>query len=168
MMRLPRPHIPLAVRCFVVERQLIRFDQAKVVETLRNIRPMGMRLKVGIEALKLIFGWEAVHLDHQPALALRKLNRRTGMYTPDANDPDHLLYREADAHRIKTLVRGDGAQFSDRALIKRQKRQARKADPMESWVTMKRRSAKRKLRSRSSSWPKRKLRSRSSWSKQPR
>jgi hypothetical protein len=71
--------------------------------------------KLGCEA-------DALQLDHDPALAARQFNARTGIYVPDANDPDHLIYREKHAHLIKTNTRGDGAQHPDRVLIKRERR----------------------------------------------
>jgi hypothetical protein len=78
---------------------------------------------------------EALHLDHDPPLGAReKVFNSAGEhvgYEPDANDPEHLIYRTATAHRFKTNVRGDGAQHPDRVLIKRQrkleKREAAKA-----------------------------------------
>jgi hypothetical protein len=96
-------------------------------------------------ALYFLFGDRPCHLDHDPPLRVRKFNKRTGRYTPDANDPDYLVYRTAEDHRLKTNVRGDGAQFPDRVLIKRAKR------------------LERKKKRKKTLWPKRKLRSRSSW-----
>jgi hypothetical protein len=66
-----------------------------------------------------------LHLDHDPPLAARKKIKRGGIvvgYEPDANDPDYLTYRTADDHRLKTNVRGDGAQYPDRVLIKKIRR----------------------------------------------
>ncbi len=54
--------------------------------------------------------FESPHqLDHDPALVLRKFNERTGKYTPDANDPKYLVYREKDDHLQKTTGRAPGA-----------------------------------------------------------
>ncbi len=93
-------------------------------------------------------------LDHDPPLAARK-RRGTGnrtVYTPKANDPAHLFYREHHAHHIKTNVRGDGAQYPDRVLIRRerQRREKKRAKPKTKWQSRPLRSANR--------WPKRKFR----------
>ncbi len=65
--------------------------------------------------LGFLFNGERVALDHNPALILRDFNPRTGKYNPDANDPDHLIYRVVDDHHRKTNVAGDGALRSDTA-----------------------------------------------------
>lgn len=62
-----------------------------------------------------LFGHAKIALDHNPALILREFNKRTGKYTPDANDPAHLIYRVVDDHHRKTNVSGDGALRSDTA-----------------------------------------------------
>jgi hypothetical protein len=94
-MRLPRPYIPRAVRRLVAERQ-------------------GLTTTDGM------------HLDHDPALAVRKKihNSRGAIigYDPPANSVDHLIYRKADDHRIKTYTRGEGAQYPDAVLIKKIRR----------------------------------------------
>jgi hypothetical protein len=51
-----------------------------------------------------------LHLDHDPALVLREFNPRTGKYTPDANDPAYLVYREKSDHQQKTTGRKPGAE----------------------------------------------------------
>ncbi len=40
--------------------------------------------------------------DHDPALELRAYNEKTKKYTPDANDPNFIVYRETAAHAKKT------------------------------------------------------------------
>jgi hypothetical protein len=77
-----------------------------------------------------------LRLDHDPPLGGRPKTgdgKRT-VYTPSANDPDHLFYRphgtEFDgSHLIKTNVRGDHGQHPDRVLIKKQKRLERGPRP---------------------------------------
>ena len=49
-------------------------------------------------------------LDHDPALILRPFNERTGKYTPDANDPAYLIYRDPADHLQKTTGRKPGAE----------------------------------------------------------
>lgn len=66
----------------------------------------GVRLRL---VLHTLFGNAPVQLDHDPALILRNHNRRTGKYTPDANDPDFLIYRLKDDHLQKTTGRKPGA-----------------------------------------------------------
>jgi hypothetical protein len=68
--------------------------------------PLGRRLKSLLDDL---FGDRPYHLDHDPALILRKFNKRTGKYTPNANDPDYLIYRARDEHQQKTTGRKPGA-----------------------------------------------------------
>jgi len=82
------------------------------------------RLRMILEAL---FGAEYMRaeLDHDPPLTVREKIVRKGVivgYRPDANDPDFLIYRNADEHRLKTNVRGDGAQYPDRVRIKKIRR----------------------------------------------
>ena len=76
---------------------------------------------------------ESLHLDHNPALRTRPYNPRVknvaARYTPNANDPEYLIYRTQHAHHIKTNVRGDGAQHPDRVLIKRERKRERAAAP---------------------------------------
>jgi len=119
----PRPHIPLHVRVMVAERQPYAggFPRAK------DGWPIGTPLKFRLDfALDMLFGEKPAHLDHDPPLRARAFNPRTGKYTPDANDPDYLIYRTAEDHRVKTNVRGDHGQYSDRALIRREKKRERR------------------------------------------
>jgi hypothetical protein len=78
-----------------------------------------------------------LRLDHDPALCNREQRvywrgddvqgmNRIVLYTPAANDPEHLIYRSHADHDIKTRVRGDGAQHSDLALRRIAKRRERK------------------------------------------
>jgi hypothetical protein len=76
--------------------------------------------------LGLLFGEQKIQLDHNPALTNRPFNEKTGKYTPDANNPEFLIYRTKAAHDIKTRVRGDGAQLSDLAIARKRKRIERK------------------------------------------
>jgi hypothetical protein len=107
-MRLPRPYIPLDVRIAVARRQLrLGHDW--------NLSNYSLEKKLKM-LLLCLFGAEKYHLDHDPALMLRDIVRTKDgklKYMPDANDPDFLIYRERQDHRIKTIVRGDGAQRSD-------------------------------------------------------
>jgi hypothetical protein len=140
-MKLYRPHIPLSVRVKVAERQFMQLCPDKAGYLVGKPRSSGNRLKALLPLLATAFGCEVseLRLDHEPALALRTVVSRrpylrgeTWVYDPDANDPEHLSYRphgaqHAGSHHVKTFVRGDGAQFSDIALIKRQRRRERPA-----------------------------------------
>ena len=119
MPKRPRPYIPLSVRLQVVERQCAE----TLYITLCTAGSVSERLGRG---LSILFGNPFFHLDHDPPLRVRAFNPRTGKYKPDANDPDFLIYRTAEAHRFKTNVRGDGAQYPDRVLIKRERRRGKK------------------------------------------
>jgi hypothetical protein len=148
-MKLPRPHIPLAVRVEVAERQFDALPIRRVIdpdhtfieyvrtiflnkidrEEWRRAVPVRDRLKL---MLRFIFGEAKVHLDHDPPLGARVKIKRGGViigYRPAANDPRHLVYRTAAEHRIKTNVRGEHGQHPDRVLIKKQRRRERPARP---------------------------------------
>ncbi len=112
-MRLPRPYVPLSIRLQVAAqqaRELWALEPAQIKEIL------GYRwtLSAKLEALLVFtFANKPVELDHEPALAHRAFNPRTGKYTPDANDPAYLVWRLANDHYRKTYQRGDGARRSD-------------------------------------------------------
>jgi hypothetical protein len=118
-MRLPRPYIPLAVRVLVAERQF--YQTFKIIPAFYGTQ--AQRLK---DLLKDLFPDGPVELDHDPPLAVRKkIHNRHGEiigYDPPANSVDHLIYRKASDHRIKTYTRGEGAQYPDRVLIKKIRR----------------------------------------------
>ena len=116
----PRPYIPLSKKIKVAARQC---DEGRISFQWPPALPLKERLAV---MLKAMFDGQPCHLDHDPPLYLRKYNERTGKYTPDARDPEYLVYRTAEDHRIKTNVHGEHGQYSDRALIKREKRRKRK------------------------------------------
>lgn len=153
-MKLYRPPIPVEVRCRVALAQLgeiwpegrldaWRYDRT-VAPRYRN-PGLGKLLEILLAELAGLLGCAKIELrlDHNPALGLRKKRTRRELkyhpptdgivalmvttYTPDANDPAYLIYRSHAAHHIKTNVKGDGAQFSDTVLMKRERRRRRKA-----------------------------------------
>ena len=144
-MRLPRPYIPFEVRVQVAARQAIAAGVTLRVEI--DALPDSLKLR---ELLREIFGDNyVVQLDHDPALVNRKKIRDPATqeiigYIPDANDPRCLIYRTKENHNIKTRVRGDGAQLSDLALRRKNKRIVKNRSP----TRFKYRWPKRKLRSR--------------------
>jgi hypothetical protein len=96
--------------------------------------------------LRYLFKDNDIALDHDPALCNRKFNIRTGKYTPDANDPDYLVYRTEQAHDTKTRIVGERGQYSDLALRRKNKRIARNRD---------RTRPRAKIKQRKTIWPKR-------------
>jgi hypothetical protein len=125
MARLYRPHIPLSVRCAVALRQINEiWPDHPSPPSLRTTR-FGRLLKARLSALKSGLGVTDLQLDHDPPLGARRKVFKDGMhadYDPPANSPDHLIYREAGAHRLKTNVRGEHGQHPDRVLIKKARR----------------------------------------------
>jgi len=143
MARLFRPHIPLAVRVQVAERQL----KEKLGRLPPRMTPSnGAWLAVLLGLLAPTMGCEVadLRLDHDPPLGAREKHgegKRT-VYSPAANDPEYLAYRPhgaqyAGSHDVKTRIRGDHGQYSDIQLIKRERRRQRKADgrPKKKWAT---------------------------------
>jgi hypothetical protein len=121
--KLPRPHIPIPTRIKVAQRQLR--DQFGMIVDRDRDEDGDVYLDRLLTSLVLCIGgtlFSPLHLDHDPALCNRKFSQRTGRYTPDANDPRYLIYRSQVEHDIKTRVRGDGAQLSDLAKLRKTKR----------------------------------------------
>lgn len=120
-MKLIRPHIPINVRLEVISRQL--HESGRLADAMRSVASAMTPSARLAYLLRYAFGDERPHLDHEPALCLREvLDAGKGRYQPGANDPRYLLYRTKDEHRIKSLVRGDGAQLSDAAKLRKEKR----------------------------------------------
>ena len=114
-MRRVRPYIPLEVRVQVAERQLRSVDNGDqctdIWWALNRTDGLTLRdkLEVMLKALSEALG-DVLQLDHDPALILRqyKVDRRkppAAWYTPNANDPDHLIYRPLRDHGEKTFGR---------------------------------------------------------------
>lgn len=127
MARIYRPHIPLSVRVQVATRDLARLNPyAWVSPDQADCH----RLAKLLWALAEVIGCTVkdLRLDHDPPLAARPrrgVGKKT-RYTPAANEPTCLNYRPhgpqfEGSHLIKTNTRGDGAQYPDRVLIKRER-----------------------------------------------
>jgi len=104
MLHPKRPYIPISVKVAVAIRQLRERGevvQAAILQSPAN-GSLAARLKLALQYL----GFEKPHLDHNPALARRYRNRRTGRYMPDANDPEFLQWIDAADHLVKTAGRG--------------------------------------------------------------
>lgn len=154
-MKRPRPPIPWHIKHRVAMRQAMAVTGIMVAPSINKhgrVTQAAYR-DATRHMLALIFpNGEKTHCDHDPPLRARPYNPRiknvAARYTPNANDPDYLIHRTIHGHHIKTNVRGDGAQFPDRVLIKRERRREKP------------KKAKRHK------WPKgRKLRSRSTWAR---
>lgn len=145
-MKRPRPYIPLFIRVIVARRQCVENcgeeSTASLDETFRNHRtPKQQQI---YNYLWLAGFDDDFELDHYPALILRKFNPRTGRYTPEANDPNHLIYRTGAAHLQKTTGRKPGA--------------AKTTDARDSDIWLKKKFAR--LEGRTKRRPKRKIPSR--------
>jgi hypothetical protein len=128
-MKRPRPYIPLYIRT-VVSEKLVRSLGGLPLSGGRQSFNYRIRFNLNLAArIKGLTDDSTWHLDHDRPLAARDFNERTGKYTPDANDPEHLFYITDEEHRVKTLLRGARGQYSDIALIKRERRRNRPAKP---------------------------------------
>lgn len=143
-MKRPRPYIPIPTRIVVAQRQIgyglsLSFCRANGNTDKKYLAWL-------LEILCGRYDTEKMHLDHNPALILRELNKKTGKYTPDANDPDFLVYRSHEDHQIKTNVRGDGALRSDTSERMHRRR-------MDENRGLRKRRAKKKIPVRKKAWP---------------
>lgn len=133
MPRLLRPHIPVSVRVQVALRQLHKLKAPTLTRDDHESNTNFLERQLARLALHLgapLF--ERLHLDHDPALENRRKVIRKGVhvdYDPSANDPNFLIYRTKHDHHIKTNVRGDGAQYPDRVLAKRERRRKKGKRP---------------------------------------
>jgi hypothetical protein len=130
-MKLPRPYIPWHVREQVIDQQMIT-AQFTPTKAARYTGSAERRVRWKLEEF---FAGIPVELHHSPALVNRKLKWRfvgkgygtVPVYDPPANDPNYLVYMPVDEHDIRTRVRGARGQYSDLALVRKRKRQERKA-----------------------------------------
>lgn len=115
-MTIRRPYIPLSARVQVAERQvresgslLWPLYSSGILhgKKLDKPWPLARRLRV---LLGDLFPDGDHQLDHDPALVLRRFNKRIGKYSPPANDPDYLVYRRKGDHLQKTTGRKPGAE----------------------------------------------------------
>jgi hypothetical protein len=151
MSRLPRPHIPLAVRVHVAERQC-RERGISPLSPTEGVAAKPRRLSDRLSYnLRQLFGDRKAELHHRPALVNRR-RRRNGDYDPPANDPAHLVYLVDADHDVETRVRGQHGAHSDLGMARKNKRIAKNRDP-------KRRKAK--IAQRKHPWPKRQFPKRS-------
>lgn len=103
-----RPYIPLDIQCIAAMLQLgypMEWIRGTIEGYHRRFGELKRRL---LHELRVVKGWRdlPLHLDHNPALARRYRNRRTGKYKPDANDPKYLQWIPGKDHLTKTAGRG--------------------------------------------------------------
>lgn len=101
-MKRPRPHIPMSVRVEVAEQCVEKglWWPLYCSAVAAGGMTLGKRLTILLGHMP-----KGMQLDHDPALVLREFNEETGKYTPDANDPAYLIYREPRDHLQKTVGR---------------------------------------------------------------
>lgn len=135
MARLYRPSIPVEVKCRVALRQTGELWPDEVIRVYRGRHGFLLRSLLTNLAQMLRVEASDLRLDHDPALVNRIMHTgKAGIwYEPAANDPEHLIYRTKAAHDIKTRVRGDGAQLSDLAIVRKRKRKAKKTEKRKWW-----------------------------------
>ena len=112
-----RPYIPLTTKLAVLERQAFQDRKFASQEDLElavewyELRCHRKSAKYKISwLLELLFRGQPVELDHDPALVLRRRNKRTGGYIPAHDDPKFLIYRSRADHLHKTTGRAPGAE----------------------------------------------------------
>lgn len=111
-MKRPRPYIPIAIRLQVAIRQFDADNRGGSTNFFIRMRRVygntGQRGRLAW-ILKALFPLATPEIDHDPALILRQFSPVSGKYTPDANNPDYLIWREKAAHQEKTTGRRPGA-----------------------------------------------------------
>ncbi|HEY6030441.1 MAG TPA: hypothetical protein VIU44_07760 [Gaiellaceae bacterium] len=145
MPRLLRPPIDMKTKLRVLCRQIGEMFPDDVVAIAVEQRSLGVFVRDRLARLAALLRCDVadLHLDHDPALANREklVEKISGSrqrvvivppgavvlrYYPDANDPEHLIYRiggkTGSAHDVKTRVRGEHGQHSDLALLRKNKR----------------------------------------------
>ena len=112
-----RQYIPLTTKLAVLERQAFHDrefpnqDERDLAVEWYELRCHRKSVKYKISwLLELLFRGQPVELDHDPALVLRRRNKRTGGYLPAADDPKFLIYRSRADHLHKTTGRAPGAE----------------------------------------------------------
>jgi hypothetical protein len=149
-MRLLRPYIPVSVRLQVAASQC-KLDYPVLTSGILNSKKSYSE-KLN-HLLYLLFGaYNIYHLDHDPALENRlKVIDENGIHTayiPDANDPRYLIFRTAEDHKTKTLIRGDGALRSDVS-------QRRYLNKVAENRGLRKKKPSRKITNRKTKWPSR-------------
>lgn len=116
--------------------------------------PMKTQRDVALRQLGLV----RPELDHEPALGLREFDEATGLYTPDECDPEYLVWRERDAHAVKTNGTKATTAGSDKHRIAKMNRMARQTEAFRRQILAK--GTDSLLPPGKRRWPSRPLRSR--------
>jgi hypothetical protein len=67
----------------------------------RKHRPVSVERDACLELLGLL--GKKIEWHHMPPLSQRPQDPHTGLYTPDENDPRHIVPMEVEAHRLQTV-----------------------------------------------------------------
>lgn len=143
----PRPAIPVATKLAVAGRQIAAFG-ILIERVESDTATHYLEVQLTILAARLGCPRKDLRLDHDPALRWRRYDPRVknvaARFQPNANSPEHLIYRTKEDHHRKTNIRGDGAMFADRVLIARErKRENPKPKRKHKWASRPLRSANR-------------------------
>ncbi len=82
--------------------------------------PLSVKLKAALIQLQL--DPDNVDFDHAPPLALRTYDSKTGLYSPDANDPRYIQALSREAHALKTNGPAATSAGGDKHMIAKAKR----------------------------------------------
>lgn len=145
----PRPAIPVSTKLAVAGRHLIDAGVNIFADYFRvDGETHSMLLERRLVRLADCLGCprKDLRLDHDPPLRWRRYDPRVknvaARFQPNANSPEHLIYRTKEDHHRKTNIRGDGAMFADRVLIARErKRENPKPKRKYKWASRPLRSA---------------------------
>jgi hypothetical protein len=74
----------------------------------RKHRPVSVERDACLHILGLL--GKKIEWHHTPPLSHRPQDPHTGLYTPEENDPRHIVPMEVEAHRLQTV--GDGSPLS--------------------------------------------------------
>lgn len=88
---------------------------------------MSLSVKLDAAILQLGLTPGAVEYDHDPALELRARDEKTGVYSPDANDPKYIVLRTSPDHDHKTF-KNNGTGRGDLTAIAHVRRIIKKDD----------------------------------------
>lgn len=121
-----RKRIPLAVRQVVVQRQGF-FCKAGCG---KNVSALGGN-NIGIPKE------DRTNFDHEPALALRDVNRAGTDYIPAQHSPKHIDALCWKCHRAKTSGSGATTAGTDIGKIKKERKRARAPNPKRHWPARK-------------------------------
>lgn len=86
---------------------------------------ISMRLQRDVALRQMGLDPAVVELDHDPALALRKVNAALNDYDPPQHDPNYLRWRMPAEHKVKTFGCKATTAGSDIHLIAKSKRVTR-------------------------------------------